>query len=293
LKILRLCLGIIFTSLKENLKMNLESLLAIASEMRGRIISNSHKTKMPHLGSCLSCVDILVAVYFHRLKIDPANPRDPDRDRFILSKGHGAPALFQVLAKKGFYPEAMLESYGQDGGVFAEHPPTPDHLAGVEAATGSLGHGLPIGLGMALSARMAQQSYDVIALLSDGECNEGSIWEAAMMAAAQKVDNLMVIIDFNKWQATGRSEEVLALTPLADKWRAFGWETCEINGHDMNQLIEALNRDKNSEGKPLAIVAHTIKGKGVSFMEDDNNWHYRIPSEEEVVTAHKELGLVK
>ena len=187
----------------------------------------------------------------------------------------------------------MLESYGQDGGVFAEHPPTPDHLAGVEAATGSLGHGLPIGLGMALSARMAQQSYDVIALLSDGECNEGSIWEAAMMAAAQKADNLMVIIDFNKWQATGRSEEVLALTPLADKWRAFGWETCEINGHDMNQLIEALNRDKNSEGKPLAIVAHTIKGKGVSFMEDDNNWHYRIPSEEEVVTAHKELGLVK
>ena len=273
--------------------MNLETLQELACEIRGQIISNSHKTKMPHLGSCLSCVDILVAIYFHRLKIDPANPKDPDRDRFILSKGHGAPALFQILAKKGFYPEAMLESYGEDGGVFAEHPPTPDHLAGIEAATGSLGHGLPIGLGMALSARMQNQNYDVIALLSDGECNEGSIWEAAMMAAAQKVDNLMVIIDFNKWQATGRSEEILALTPLADKWRAFGWDTCEIDGHDMVQLVEVLSRKTNNEGKPLAVVAHTVKGKGVSFMEDDNNWHYRIPSEEEVVTAHKELGIVK
>ncbi len=273
--------------------MNLESLQVIASEMRGRIIANSHKTKMPHLGSCLSCVDILVAVYFHRLKINPAHPKAPERDRFILSKGHGAPALFQVLAKKGFYPDAMLESYGEDGGVFAEHPPTPDHLAGVEAATGSLGHGLPIGLGMALSGRMQKQSYDVIALLSDGECNEGSIWEAAMMAAGQKVDNLTVIIDFNKWQATGRSEDILALTPLADKWGAFGWETCEIDGNDMAQVVDALSRKKNSEGKPFAIVAHTIKGKGVSFMEDDNNWHYRIPSAEEVVTAHKELGLVK
>ena len=164
--------------------MDLEKLQEIANEIRGRIISNSHKTKMPHLGSCLSCVDILVAVYFHSLKIDPAKPDDPGRDRFILSKGHGAPALFQVLAKKGFYPEVMLDSYGEDGGIFAEHPPTPDHLAGIEAATGSLGHGLPIGLGMALSARIQKKSYDVVALLSDGECNEGSIWEAAMMAAA-------------------------------------------------------------------------------------------------------------
>ena len=158
---------------------------------------------------------------------------------------------------------------------------------------GSLGHGLPIGLGMALSARIQKQSYDVIALLSDGECNEGSIWEAAMMAAAQKVDNLMVIIDFNKWQATGRSEDVLALNPLADKWRAFGWDTCEIDGHDMTQIVDVLTKEKNSAGKPVAVVAHTVKGKGVSFMEDDNNWHYRIPSEEELIAAHKELGIVK
>ena len=273
--------------------MNLDKLKEIAREIRGRIISNSHKTRMPHLGSCLSCVDILVAIYFHSLKIDPANPKDPNRDRFILSKGHGAPALFQVLAKKGFYPEAMLESYGQDGGVFAEHTPIPKHLAGIEAATGSLGHGLSIGLGMALSARIQKQSYDVIALLSDGECNEGSIWEAAMMAAAQKVDNLIVLIDFNKWQATGRSKDVLALDPLADKWRAFGWDACEIDGHDMVQIVDVLTRQKNSVGKPVAVIAHTVKGKGVSFMEDDNNWHYKIPSEEELVAAHKELGIVK
>ena len=152
---------------------------------------------------------------------------------------------------------------------------------------------LVFGLGMALSARIQKQSYDVVALLSDGECNEGSIWEAAMMAAAQKVDNLMVIIDFNKWQATGRSEEILALTPLVDKWSAFGWDACEIDGHDMEQLINVLTKEKNSEGKPIAVIAHTVKGKGVSFMEDDNNWHYRIPSEEELVSALKELGLVK
>lgn len=273
--------------------MELDKLSEIATEIRGRIIANSHKTKTPHLGSCLSCVDILVAVYFHSLRIDPKNPRDLDRDRFILSKGHGAAALFQVLAMRGFYPESMLESYGEDGGIFAEHPPTPEHLAGIEAATGSLGHGLPIGLGMALSARIQKQNYKVTALLSDGECNEGSVWEAAMMAAAQKVDSLMVIVDFNKWQATGRSEEVLALTPLVDKWRAFGWDACEIDGHDMSALIDVLTKEKNGDGKPKAVIAHTVKGKGVSFMEDDNNWHYRIPTKEEVDSAYKELGLVK
>ena len=274
-------------------QIELDELRRIASEVRGCIITNSHKTKTPHLGSCLSCVDILVAIYFHTLRINPEKPKDPGRDRFILSKGHGAAALFQVLAKKGFYPESMLDSYGENGSVFAEHPPAPDHLAGIEAATGSLGHGLPIGLGMALSARIQDQGYNVVALLSDGECNEGSIWEAAMMAAAKKVDNLMVIIDFNKWQATGRSEEILALTPLVDKWRAFGWDACEIDGHDMGQLIDVLTKEKNSEGKPIAVIAHTVKGKGVSFMEGDNNWHYRIPSEEELASAHKELGLFK
>jgi len=271
--------------------MKLEELRRLASEIRARIVENSHKTSTPHLGSCLSCTDILVAAYFHALRIDPAKPRDPNRDRFILSKGHGAAALFQVLAIKGFYPEKMLETYGEDGGIFAEHPPTPSHLAGIEAATGSLGHGMPMGLGMAMAARIQQQSYNVVALMSDGECNEGSIWEAAMLAASQKVERLVAIIDFNKWQATGRSEEVLALNPLADKWRAFGWDAYEVDGHDMKALVDLLSRVPNGSGKPIAIVAHTVKGKGVSFMEDDNNWHYRIPTAEEVVLAKKELGV--
>ena len=272
---------------------NDEELRRIASELRARIIANSHKTHTPHLGSCLSCVDILVAAYFRVLNIDPKRPRDASRDRFILSKGHGFPALCQVLGMKGFFPEKMLEHYGEDGGVFAEHPPAPDYLAGIEAATGSLGHGLPIGLGMALSARIHNQSYKVVALLSDGECNEGSTWEAAMLAAAQKVANLCVIVDFNKWQATGRSEEVMALSPLVDKWRAFGWSASEIDGHDMPALIGALSNVPNGTGQPVAIIAHTVKGKGVSFMEDDNNWHYRIPTADEVVAARKELGILE
>jgi transketolase len=263
---------------------------AIARTIRARIVENSHKTGTPHLGSCLSCVDLLVALYFSRLNIDPRQPEDADRDRFILSKGHGAPALFQVLAMRGFYPESMLDSYGHDGSVFAEHPPTPGHLAGIEAATGSLGHGLPLGLGMALAARIHKRDYKVYAVLSDGECNEGSVWEAAMMAAAQKTTNLCALIDYNKWQATGRSQEVMALDPLADKWRAFGWHAIETDGNDMNAILAALD-DFPANGKPTAIIAHTVKGKGVSFMEDDNNWHYRIPTAAEVVLARQELGV--
>lgn len=262
-----------------------------ARTLRARIIETSHKTGTPHLGSCLSCVDILVALYFSALRIDTAAPRAATRDRFILSKGHGAAALFQVLAMRGFYPESMLDDYGKDGSLFAEHPPTPDRLAGIEAATGSLGHGLPLGLGMALAGRIQGLDYKVYALLSDGECNEGTVWEAAMLAAAQRVPNLCVIIDFNKWQATGRSEEVMALSPLVDKWRAFGWNVCEIDGHDVEAILAAVARCPNADGRPMAIIAHTVKGKGVSFMEDDNNWHYRIPSAEDVVLAKRELGV--
>ncbi len=264
---------------------------AIAKEIRVRVVENSSRTGTPHLGSCLSCVDILTALYFAVLRIDPGKPRDPMRDRFILSKGHGAPTLFQVLARRGFYPEAMLESYGRDGGVFAEHPPTPEHLPGIEAATGSLGHGLPLGLGMALAGRIQARGYNVYAVLSDGECNEGSVWEAAMLASAQRVAGLCVIVDFNKWQATGRSREIMALDPLADKWRAFGWNSIEVDGHDMATLVNALQKHPASNGRPTAIIAHTVKGKGVSFMEDDNNWHYRIPTAEEVALARSELGV--
>jgi transketolase len=268
-----------------------DELKKIARTIRARIIENSHKTNTPHLGSCLSCVDILVAAYFSALRIDPAQPSDPDRDRFILSKGHGAAALFQVLALKGFYPESMLETYGQDGSLFAEHPPAPAYLPGIEAATGSLGHGLPMGLGMALSARIQDRRYKVLALLSDGECNEGSTWEAAMLAGAQGVERLGIIVDFNKWQATGRSEEIMGLRRLPEMWRAFGWNTCEIDGHDMDELVRRMSTVPDGSGKPVALIAHTVKGKGVSFMEDDNNWHYRIPTADEVVKAKKELGV--
>lgn len=270
---------------------NVATIEARARDLRLRIIETSSRTGTPHLGSCLSCTDILAALYFGVLRVDPDKPRAPERDRFILSKGHGAPALFQILAMRGFYPESMLDSYGMDGGVFAEHPPTPEHLAGIEAATGSLGHGLPMGLGMALAARIKRQSYNVYAVLSDGECNEGSVWESAMLAAAQRVSNLCVIIDFNKWQATGRSQEVMALDPLVEKWRAFGWRAVEVDGHDIKDLLDVLSRFPSENGKPTAIIAHTIKGKGVSFMEDDNNWHYRIPTTEEVAKARLELGV--
>jgi transketolase len=262
-----------------------------ASVLRAKIIENSHKASMPHLGSCLSCTDILTALYFSVLNIDPKKPRDPERDRFILSKGHGAPALFQVLAMRGFFPESLMSDYGQDGSLFGEHPPTPDHLPGIEAATGSLGHGLPMGVGMALSARILKRHHRVFAVLSDGECNEGSVWEAAMFAAGQRLGRLAIIVDFNKWQATGRSEEIMALAPLAEKWRAFGWNAVEVDGHDIDALVKLLVAEPEENGKPLAIIAHTIKGKGVSFMEDDNNWHYRIPTADEVVAAKRELGI--
>jgi transketolase len=262
-----------------------------AATLRARIIETSSRAGLPHLGSCLSSVDLLTALYFHQLNIDPDRPQDPSRDRFILSKGHGVPALFQVLAMRGYYPLSDLDRYGEDGTVFGEHPPTPSHLPGIEAATGSLGHGMPMGLGMALAARVNGLPYSVYAILGDGECNEGSIWESAMLAGGQRVDNFCVLVDFNKWQATDRSENVMALNPLADKWRAFGWDTLEIDGNNMSDVIGALDQFPSKSGKPLAIIAHTIKGKGVSFMEDDNNWHYRIPNEEEVALAKKELRI--
>lgn len=267
------------------------SLDQIAREIRASIIETSHRTGTPHLGSCLSCVDILTAAYFSVMRIDPAKPQDPNRDRLILSKGHGAPALFQALQHRGFFPASLMDSYGEDGSVFGEHPPTPAYLPGIEAATGSLGHGLPMGLGMAYAARLNKADYRVYAVLGDGECNEGSVWEAAMLAPALGLDRVCAIVDFNKWQATGRSREVTSLDPLADKWRAFGWSVKEIDGHDLGALVEVMSSVPDNSGKPVAVIAHTVKGKGVSFMEDDNNWHYRIPNAEEVLKSKQELGL--
>ena len=262
-----------------------------ASRLRGKVVDLSHVAKSAHLGSSLSCCDIVAAAYWHVLNIDPQNPKWVDRDRFILSKGHAATTLYAALAFKGYFDEALLDTYTKDGSILAEHPPA-NMLAGVEAATGSLGHGLPIGVGMALSGRLDGKNFRVFALLSDGENNEGSVWEAAMFAAAQKLENVCVIVDYNKWQATARSNETLQLAPLRDKWAAFGWDAHEVDGHDVATLARLMASVPNGSGKPVALIAHTVKGKGVSFMEDDNNWHYRSPTAEERLTAHRELGLI-
>jgi len=268
-----------------------ESLEPITRYVRGKLVSMSHKANAPHLASCLSCVDILVTAFWNALNIDPDNPEDSNRDRFILSKGHAAPTLYICLALKKFFDVSLLESYSEDGGLLSQHP-SPGSVPGVEAATGSLGHGLPIGLGIAKAGKILGKQYRVMVVMSDGECNEGSVWEAAMLAPAQNLDNVIAIIDYNKWQATDRSNNVLALEPLAKKWEAFGWSTYEVDGHDLPQLHKALSNVPDGSGKPIAVIAHTIKGKGIDFMEDDNNWHYRIPTSEEVQLSLEKLGLL-
>jgi len=262
----------------------------IARQLRLRLVQMSHAAGTPHLGSALSCVDILVAAYWNILRIDPAIPDDPNRDRFILSKGHAASALYAVLAERGFFPRAWLDTFAQHGAQLAEQP-APRCAPGVELATGSLGHGLPVGVGMALAARIPKRDHRVFVCLSDGECNEGTVWEAALFAPAHQLNHLAVIVDYNKWQATGRSNEVMSLPSLHAKWAAFGWNSIELDGHDLGALTTALQSVPNASGQPTAIIANTIKGKGVPFMEDDNNWHYRIPKAEEVTKAAQALGL--
>jgi transketolase len=263
----------------------------IAAHLRGQVILMSHRAGTPHLGSALSCIDLLVAAYWTALRIDPKAASDPNRDRFILSKGHAASALYAVLAERGFFGRELIDNFAQHGAALAEQP-SPGCAPGVELATGSLGHGLPVSLGLALAAKIQKRDYRIVTLMSDGECNEGTVWEAALLAPALRIGNLTIMVDFNKWQATGRSQEVTSIAPLGAKWKAFGWEAEEIDGHDMETIVARLN-EPPANGTPRAIVAHTVKGKGVSFMEDDNNWHYRIPKAAEVETAFAELGLGK
>jgi transketolase len=261
----------------------------LAAQVRGHVLQMSHRAQTAHLASSLSVVDILVALYGGILRIDEQKPQDPARDRCILSKGHAVSALYAVLALRGFFPVDWLATFNQDGGCLPEQP-SPGCVPGVELATGSLGHGLPVGLGMALAARMQGRDTHVYVVMSDGECQEGSVWEAALMAPCQQLHGLTVIVDHNKWQATGRTNEFVSLEPLVDKWRAFGWSGSEVDGHDLQALQEAVTPPSEPMG-PRVIVAHTVKGKGVSFMEDDNNWHYRAPDDQELAQAFVELGL--
>lgn len=266
-----------------------ENLVETARRIRRHLVKMSHAGKAPHLGSALSTVEILVSLYWNVADISPETSSHSNRDRVILSKGHAAAALYATLAERGFIPVSQLATYAKSGSSLPEQM-SPNCIPGVEAATGSLGHGLPMGLGMALAGKIQNQNYRTWVIMSDGECNEGSVWEAAMTAPAFQLNRVTVIVDYNGWQATGRSDKTLNLAPLTDKWKAFGWAVTETDGHDHSQLITAMQQGFQNNEKPTAIIAKTTKGRGISFMEDDNNWHYRIPDSTELENALAELG---
>lgn len=236
--------------------------------------------------------ELLAALYGGVLRIDPANPAWADRDRFILSKGHACAAYYAALAERGFFPKAWLETFYRDGGRLAGHA-THTGVPGIEFSTGSLGHGLSVATGMALAGKRDVAPWRVFVLLSDGECDEGSTWEPALFAPQHRLDNLVAIVDYNKIQSLGRTKDVINLDPFADKWKAFGWAVREIDGHDAEQVLATLASVPFEAGRPSCIIAHTVKGKGVSFMEDELLWHYRNPSIEEYAAAVKEIEAAK
>jgi transketolase len=261
----------------------------IAKRARKEILNMIYRTKSPHIGSSFSIIEILVALYFKILSISPDNPEAENRDRFILSKGHGCPALYAILSLRGFINQNILNKFAVNGGALGHHP-IRDTKQGIEISTGSLGHGLSIGAGMAIAAKYDKSSYKIFVLLSDGEMNEGDVWETIMFASHHKLDNLVSVIDYNKIQALGRTNEVINLNPFAQKWNAFGWEVREIDGHNFEEIINTFENIPYGKGKPIVIIAHTLKGKGISFMENKLLWHYRCPSKEEYVKALQELS---
>jgi len=264
----------------------------LATRIRRHVVQMTHRAKSAHVGTSLSMADLLAYLYGGVLRVDPVRPTLPDRDRFILSKGHGCTALYATLAEVGFFPLEWLDTFYQDGTRLAGHV-MHRGVPGVEVSTGALGHGLSIGCGMALVGKRDGRPYRVFTLLSDGECDEGSIWEAALFAAHHGLENLVVIVDYNKIQSLGRVREVLNLDPLAEKWSAFGWAVREIDGHDYGQIEAALTGIPFESERPSCIIAHTIKGKGVSFMEDKLLWHYRSPDDQELQQALTELAEVE
>lgn len=268
---------------------NVEELQGIARRVRREIIEMITHAKSGHPGGSLSAVEIVVTLFFDVLNIDPLNPHWPDRDRFILSKGHAAPVLYSVMAECGYCPQDQLNTLRKLGSIYQGHPDVR-FLPSLDASTGSLGEGISVGIGMALAARLDNSPARAYVVIGDGETQEGQIWEAAMFAGDKKVDNLVCITDNNRIQLDGFVSDIMPLDPLADKWRAFNWHTIEVDGHDIGQLQRAFVEAKATKGKPTSIIAHTIKGKGVSFMENNPKFHGVAPTQDECNRAMAELA---
>ena len=263
-----------------------------ANEVRRGIVTGVHSAKSGHPGGSLSAADILTYLYFEEMNIDPADPKGADRDRFVLSKGHIAPALYSVLANRGYFPVEDLKTLRHTGSYLQGHPDMK-HIPGVDMSSGSLGQGLSAAVGMALAGKLDGKNYRVFAMCGDGEIEEGQIWEASMFAAARKLDNLTVIVDNNNLQIDGTIEEVCSPYPIADKFEAFGFHVICIDGHDFDAIEGAFKEAAETTGKPTVIVAKTTKGKGVSFMENQCGWHGKAPNDEEYAQAMKDLEVTE
>lgn len=270
---------------------DMELIGEVAQDIRKRIYKIAHFASGGHMGAAFSMADIISVLYFDNvLKYDAKNPEWEDRDKFILSKGHASYALYAALAKAGYFPEEELWHVGQVSSKFGGHPKMYD-IPGVEASTGALGHGLSFAIGIAYANKVDGKDSHVYVVLGDGECQEGSIWEGALSAPTLELDNLTVVVDHNKLQAMDELENIVHMKPFADKWKAFGWNVVEIDGHNYAEIKEAL-LTRLSE-KPTLVIANTVKGKGVSFMENVPIWHYRMPNEEELPILMRELGLME
>ena len=260
-----------------------------ARHLRRHVILMLGKAGSGHPGGSLSAADIVTALYFKVMRYKSDDPDWPDRDRFILSKGHACPILYAALGEAGFFSHDHFETLRKFGSILQGHP-SKRHTPGVEIASGSLGQGLSVGLGAALGGKIDRKDYRVYVLLGDGEINEGQVWEAAMASAHYKADNLCAFLDHNRLQIDGPTDEIMCSVPLMEKWEAFGWNVIRIDGHDFNQIIDASRKAKGTKGKPTVVVASTIKGKGVSYMENQVDWHGKAPSEDLVEQALKDLS---
>lgn len=268
--------------------MNKLELQKMANEVRKGIVTGVHAAKAGHPGGSLSAADLFTYLYFEEMNVDPKNPQDPDRDRFVLSKGHTAPGLYATLAHKGYFPVEDLVTLRHIGSHLQGHP-CMQHTPGLDMSSGSLGQGISAAVGMALSAKLRNKSYRVYTLLGDGEIQEGQVWEAAMFAGARKLDNLVVIVDNNGLQIDGKIEDVCSPYPIDKKFEAFNFHVINIDGHDFDQIAAAFKEARETKGMPTAIIAKTIKGKGVSFMEDQAGWHGKAPNDEEYKIAMEDL----